>query len=197
MAKRANVSIMLLGESSVGKTALIRRYTRNEFGNEFFSTVGTDFAKKDIIDDGKKITAKIWDTAGQERFKTITNSFYKQADGILLIYDVHKVETFKKLTTWINNINSNANNRIPKYLIANKIDLDDEREVKKEVGEAFAEEYDMKHFGTSAKTGENVVKVFEQIIKQAHTVKQRASYSPSFTITSESSKEANKHTCCH
>eukprot|EP00826_Nyctotherus_ovalis_P048056 TRINITY_DN5623_c0_g1_i1.p1 TRINITY_DN5623_c0_g1~~TRINITY_DN5623_c0_g1_i1.p1 ORF type:complete len:204 (-),score=58.79 TRINITY_DN5623_c0_g1_i1:1334-1945(-) len=195
--KETTISVMLLGESAVGKTALIHRFTERKFSSEFFTTIGTDFVRKEITDGDEKIIAQIWDTAGQERFTTITKSFYKQADGILLVYDVHKAETYEKLNNWIQSISSNAGSRIPKYLVANKIDLEDERQVEKAEGEKLAERTGMKYFETSARTGDNVDEVFEDIIREACAIKQVRVSTPSIVIKGEDPEGGKRKTCCH
>eukprot|EP00826_Nyctotherus_ovalis_P035562 TRINITY_DN3063_c0_g4_i1.p1 TRINITY_DN3063_c0_g4~~TRINITY_DN3063_c0_g4_i1.p1 ORF type:complete len:130 (+),score=41.08 TRINITY_DN3063_c0_g4_i1:272-661(+) len=115
MNKQSTVVIIILGESRVGKSALIRRFSKDEFTPEFFTTLGTDFVTKEVIDNETIIEAQVWDTAGQERFMTITKSFYKRSDGILLVYDISSAKSFQRLDKWMENIEVDASARIPKY----------------------------------------------------------------------------------
>ena len=114
------------------------------------------------------MTAKIWDTAGQERFRTITHTFYKQAEGVLLVFDVTDRMSYENLHSWINSIHEHADEKIIKYLIANKIDLTEERKVTKEEGQKMANQYEMKYFEASAKANVNVTESIESIVKDIY-----------------------------
>lgn len=113
--------------------------------------------------------AKIWDTAGQERFRTITHTFYKQAEGVLLVFDVTDRMSYENLHAWVNSIHEHADERIIKYLVANKIDLTEERKVTKEEGQKLANQYKMKYFETSAKDNTNVTESVESLVKEIHS----------------------------
>ena len=190
------VSIILLGESKVGKTALIRRFDNDTFTTEFYCTLGTDFITKTVTTSSETIQAQIWDTAGQERFMTITKSFYQKADGILLVYDMTERESFDKLHTWFSSIHSNTSERVPKYLVANKVDLAEDRKVTQEEGQDIAKEFGMKYFETSAKTKFNVAKVFEEIIEKTYEMKKTRAKNPSIVLKEDREivKPASK--CC-
>ena len=190
-----SLSIMLLGETNVGKTALIHRYTNKEFISDFYITVGTDFITKDITIDNEVIKTQIWDTAGQERFMTISRSFYSRSDGILLIYDLTEWTSYKRLNTWITNINACAGISIPKYLVANKTDLVESRQISREEGEIIAKKNGMKYFETSALTGENVDIAFQSIVKEANEVKKGRIMEPSF-ILRRGNEARKKKKCC-
>ncbi len=112
------------------------------------------------------VTAKIWDTAGQERFRTITHTFYKQAEGVLLVFDVTDRMSYENLHTWVNSIHEHADEKIIKYLVANKIDLTEERKVTKEEGQKMANQYGMKYFEASAKSNINVSESIESLVKE-------------------------------
>ncbi len=114
------------------------------------------------------VTAKIWDTAGQERFRTITHTFYKQAEGVLLVFDVTDRMSYENLHTWVNSIHEHADEKIIKYLIANKIDLTEERKVTKEEGQKMANQYGMKYFEASAKSNINITESVESIVKEIY-----------------------------
>ena len=157
--------ILLLGDSSVGKTCFLKRYTDNTFQDAYLSTIGFDFKFKDVIlKSGKKVRVQLWDTAGQERFRTIAKSYYKGAHGIILIYDVSNQKTFDNMKKWLTQIKEEAPSKICILLIANKIDLE-ERVVSKEEGEALAKSYNLNIFESSAKDNINVDEAFQDVIE--------------------------------
>ena len=136
--------LLIIGESGVGKTCLLIRYTDDSFTQNHINTIGIDFKIKVLDYEGKHIKLQIWDTAGQERFKTITKTYYKGAQGIILTYDVTDQESFKNISNWIKQIEANAQNSAIKVLVGNKFDKPN-RVVTKEEGEKLAEEYQMKY----------------------------------------------------
>ena len=113
------------------------------------------------------LVAKIWDTAGQERFRMVGRSFYRQAQGIVLVFDVTNRESYKSIESWITNINSLSSEGIPKYLVANKIDMGDERKVSREEGEEIARQYEMEYIETSAKEDIGIKHLIQRIIMDA------------------------------
>ena len=160
------IKIMIIGESLVGKTALITRYTKNTYGGAYLSTVGIDFQDKFLNINGKQIRIEIWDTAGQERFRNIAKNYFQSSNGFLLVYDITKKTTFEKLDFWNEQINLNAPKNTKYILIGNKIDLEKEREVQKVDGENFAQKNNIQFYETSAKDGTNVNYVFELLAKE-------------------------------
>lgn len=127
---------------------------------------------------GEKIPVKIWDTAGQERFKTITYSFYKQADGVIVTYDVTKQQTFKNIRTWLDSITEHADPKIIKVMVGNKVDLEHERKVTPEEAGELAKENDMSYFETSAKTGQNIQELMNYLMKEIYTTKFQSNDNP-------------------
>ena len=148
--------IMVIGESKVGKTSLIKRYTKDEFGGVFLTTVGVDFQDKIIEIDGKKVRLQVWDSAGQERFRNITKSYFQSSHGFLIVYDITDRQSFEKLNFWVNSVKNNAPENAKSILVGNKCDLANNREVSFEEGENYAKKYNIKFFETSAKDGTNV-----------------------------------------
>ena len=152
------VQLLIIGDSTVGKTSILSRYTNGEFNPHYLATVGLDFFKKDEIFNGKTIRIKIWDTAGQERYKSLTQGYFRNAEGIMIVYDVTNSVSFENLKYWIQSIKSHIDidkGEVPAIIIGNKIDIF-EREVKKEDAEAFAKEQKFKYFETSAKNGNGI-----------------------------------------
>ncbi|XP_049847934.1 uncharacterized protein LOC126304989 [Schistocerca gregaria] len=152
--------LLLLGDSGVGKSALMMRFADGSFKGSFMSTVGIDFKMKTVTIDGKRVKIQIWDTAGQERFRTITKTYYRGANGYILVYDVTNQESFDRVKYWLNEIKKNGNENVYKTIVGNKADLSDQRAVKFEDGENFSKEVNIPFIETSAKDGLNVEGLF-------------------------------------
>ena len=144
------IKIVLVGESSVGKTNLLLRYSENRFDQESKATIGMDFVSVNRTSMGQKVKAQFWDTAGQEKYKALSASYYKITNGVILVYDVSRRESFNRVVSWLNDLTMNAPRGVQKMLIGNKIDT--EREVSTEEGRKFAKDNNMFFFETSAKT---------------------------------------------
>ena len=115
--------MVLLGDSCVGKSALLVRFADDEFNENYVSTIGVDFRFRSLRHKGKKIKLQIWDTAGQERYRTITNAYYKGADGIVLVFDLFDKKSFLSLENWLKEVDAQAQPNIQIIVIANKLDL--------------------------------------------------------------------------
>ena len=152
--------IMVLGESKVDKTQLIKRYTKNVFGGVYLTTVGMDFQDKIIEIEDKKVRLQIWDTAGQERFRNVTKSYFQSSQGLVLVYDITDRESFEKLNFWVDNIKNFAPENAKFILVGNKCDLANERKVSYEEGENYAKNLNIKFFEASARDGTNVNELF-------------------------------------
>ena len=158
--------ILLLGDSSVGKTCFFMRYIQNTFQETHLSTIGLESKTKDVnLDDGRTIKIQLWDTAGQERFHSITKNYYKTAHGIILIYDVTQRFTYDNIKNWVKQIREEVSPKVTIILVANKIDVD-KRAVDKEEGEKIAQECGIPYFECSAKTGENIDSTFNEVVKK-------------------------------
>ncbi|CAA0811911.1 Ras-related protein RABE1c [Striga hermonthica] len=167
------IKLLLIGDSGVGKSCLLLRFSDGSFTTSFITTIGIDFKIRTVKLDGKQIKLQIWDTAGQERFRTITTAFYRGAMGILLVYDVTDESSFNNIRNWIMNIIQHASDNVNKILVGNKADMDEsKRAVPTSHGQELADEYGIKFFETSAKTNLNVEEVFFSI---ARDIKQRLS----------------------
>jgi len=152
--------LLLIGDSGVGKTCVLFRFSDDTFNTTFISTIGIDFKIKTVELQGKKIKLQIWDTAGQERFHTITTSYYRGANGILLVYDITNPKSFDNISKWLRNINEHASEDVERMLIGNKCDMDDKRLISEERGKNVAEENGIKFFETSAKDNINIEQAF-------------------------------------
>ncbi|XP_017070045.1 LOW QUALITY PROTEIN: ras-related protein Rab-30 [Drosophila eugracilis] len=154
--------IVLVGNAGVGKTCLVRRFTQGLFPPGQGATIGVDFMIKTVEVEGEKIKLQIWDTAGQERFRSITQSYYRSAHALILVYDISCQPTFDCLPDWLREIQEYANSKVLKILVGNKTDRDD-REIPTQIGEEFAKQHDMYFLETSAKEAENVERLFYEI----------------------------------
>ncbi|XP_048845858.1 ras-related protein Rab-8A-like isoform X2 [Brienomyrus brachyistius] len=152
--------LLLIGDSGVGKTCVLFRFSEDAFNSTFISTIGIDFKIRTIELDGKKIKLQIWDTAGQERFRTITTAYYRGAMGIMLVYDITNEKSFDNIKNWIRNIEEHASADVEKMVLGNKCDVNDKRQVSKDQGEKLALEYGIKFMETSAKANINVENAF-------------------------------------
>ncbi|XP_024015502.1 ras-related protein RABE1e isoform X1 [Eutrema salsugineum] len=186
------IKLLLIGDSGVGKSCLLLRFSDDTFTTSFITTIGIDFKIRTLEIDGKRIKLQIWDTAGQERFRTITTAYYRGAMGILLVYDVTDESSFNSMSlaflfvrnniarhlwelihivstdirNWMRNIEQHASDSVNKILVGNKADMDEsKRAVPTSRGQALADEYGIKFFETSAKTKLNVEEVFTSIAK--------------------------------
>ncbi|XP_074774495.1 ras-related protein Rab-15 isoform X2 [Athene noctua] len=136
MAKQYDVlfRLLLLGDSGVGKTCLLCRFTDNQFHPAHISTIGVDFKMKTIEVDGIKVRIQIWDTAGQERYQTITKQYYRRAQGIFLVYDISSERSYQHIVKWASDVDEYAPDGVQKILIGNKADEEHKRQVPKEQG---------------------------------------------------------------
>eukprot|EP01066_Platyproteum_vivax_P009744 Platyproteum_vivax@DN4311_c0_g1_i1.p1 len=161
-------NLLVLGEKSVGKTSLILRFCEGVFDESYITTLGVDLKKHVLTLNGQKVQLQIWDTAGQERYRTITPNYYRQAAGIVLIYDLSRADTFQLINTWLRGIDENAGSEVELILIGNKSDLDSKREVPRQAAATLAEQLDIPFFETSARYGTNVEEAFRVLAERVH-----------------------------
>ena len=194
--------IILVGDTSVGKTNIINKYIKKEFQEDFYDTIGVEFSHKQFIVDNHKIKAQIWDTAGQERYKAITRAYYKGAKGAFIVYDITRKDTFDDIDKWRNELVNSCNKEITIMLIGNKCDLEDSREISKEQGEEKAKSFGFSFLETSAYSGENLEKGFEMLIKeiyQKYKIEQKSNDDMDLSGGVEElkiGKEPMKKKCC-
>ncbi|KMZ61033.1 Ras-related protein Rab-25 [Zostera marina] len=162
--------VVLIGDSGVGKSNLLSRFTRNEFSLESKSTIGVEFATKTLNVDDKVIKAQIWDTAGQERYRAITSAYYRGAVGALLVYDVTRHVTFENVERWLKELRDHTDPNIVVMLIANKSDLRHLVAVSSEDGKSFAEKESLYFMQTSALESSNVETAFTEVLTQIHRI---------------------------
>ncbi|KAJ1605126.1 putative Rab11 [Cryptosporidium canis] len=163
--------IVLIGDSGVGKSNLLSRFTRDEFNLESKSTIGVEFATKSIVTQGKVIKAQIWDTAGQERYRAITSAYYRGAVGALLVYDISKRSSFENVDRWLRELRDHADPNIVVLLVGNKSDLRNLRTVTQEEACAFSEREGMACMEASALNSSNVDEAFHRILSEIYTLR--------------------------
>ena len=162
------VKVVLVGDSGVGKTNIMSKYLKNEFHEDSKATVGVEFGAKQFTVEGHVIKAQIWDTAGQERYKAITSAYYKGAKGAFIVYDITRKNTFDSVSRWVSDLTATADKKISIILIGNKSDLEDQRQVTKEMGEEKANQLQVAFLETSAMSGENLEKGFQMMINEIY-----------------------------
>ena len=160
--------VVLIGDSGVGKSNLLSRFTRNEFSLDSKSTIGVEFATKSIQAEGKPIKAQIWDTAGQERYRAITSAYYRGAVGALLVYDMTKHGTFENVDRWLRELRDHAEANIVVMLVGNKSDLKTQRAVETQEAMAFAEQHNLAFIETSALDASGVDVAFTNILTEIY-----------------------------
>lgn len=160
--------IALIGDSGIGKSSILIRFTENNFKDDTSSTIGVDFKIVSVsLGDGTNAKMQIWDTCGSERFKSLTSSFIKSCPAFLLIFDITKYKSFKNLENWMNIINENTSPKLL-CLIGNKSDLEDQRQVTHQEALDFARKHNLKYIETSAKTNDNIESVFVYVSQTLH-----------------------------
>ncbi|MED6173526.1 Ras- protein Rab11D [Stylosanthes scabra] len=162
--------LVLIGDSGVGKSNLLSRFTRNEFNLESKSTIGVEFATKTLNIDSKVVKAQIWDTAGQERYRAITSAYYRGAVGALLVYDVTRHSTFENASRWLKELRDHTDPNIVVMLIGNKSDLRHLIAVPTDDGKSFAERESLYFMETSALEATNVENAFTEVLTQIYRI---------------------------
>ncbi|KAG8779522.1 Ras- protein Rab-18 [Ceratobasidium sp. 428] len=163
-----NAKILLIGNSSVGKSSILLRFSDETWlsEDESSATIGVDFRVTKMDVRGKKVKLSIWDTAGQERFRTITSSYYRGAQGIILVYDVSNRESFEALPRWFSELETYVSPSVVKIVVGNKVDKEFSRQVSTEEGKAFAERMGTLFVEASAKTKVGVQDTFRELVEK-------------------------------
>lgn len=199
---RKNIyKILLIGDSRVGKTSFLSRFSGKEFKEKMISTIGCDyFSKEMVIEKDNPRLIELWDTAGQEKFNALTKNMFKGADGILLFYDITDRKTYVSVTKWINDIKKLAQEEVQLVIVGNKHDLEDQREIKSDQGEKISQAYKTSFIETSCYNNYNINeavelisrKVFEERANNLH--KDLDPNNDSISLSKTKHKKPNK--CC-
>jgi len=153
---------IIIGDSSVGKSSLLYRYTDNEWNPHYIATIGVDFKVLTFERDGKVVKLQLWDTAGQDRFKTITHTYYRGAHAVMLVFDLTNRESFEHVTTWLEEFHQFGGPGVPVVLVGNKSDLPN-KTVSSDEGRALATQLGCTYTECSAKNNESVLEAFGQL----------------------------------
>ena len=197
MSEDCVYKVLLLGDTTVGKTCFLMKYTDKTFQDVHISTIGLDYRLKSMaLKSGKNIKLQIWDTAGQDRFRAITKNYYKGANGIILIYDVTSQKTYDNVKNWVTQIREEASPNVVVYLCGNKIDMKEERKIKEEDGKKLAEEYGFPFHETSARDGINVDETFEDLVERIDSVYSKLDININKAKKNNLYKGKTRSSCC-
>ena len=193
--------VILLGSIAVGKTSLLKKYIKNEFNSEYQCTIKSEFQTKTLnINNQEQAKLTIWDTCGDEKFRAITRQYYRDAQGILLVFDVTERTSFDNIQNWYNEIKENAPKDTVIILVANKTDLIKERKVSIEDGQAMAENLSLDYIEVSAKTGDNLHLLFEKLSEKLMCeIENKSDLIEKKSVDSKSimdEKDKTKKFCC-
>ena len=202
---------VIIGDSGVGKSNILLQYINGKFNEDFKATVGVEFGAKNIEINGRIYRIQIWDTAGQENFRSIARAYYKNSICACIVYDITNRNSFNSVQSWIDDCTKQTPRNILLLLIGNKNDLNDKREVQYEEGEEFAKKKNMIFLETSAKTGNNIDKIFEKSVKKIdqniidnkydldneNCGIRKGLKTESFVLSVEKAKEKKKKKCCN
>ena len=158
--------LITLGNAGVGKTSILQRYLYDKFNINSESTIGIELSYKEIIlENNESVTLKIIDTCGQEKYRSLSKSYFKNTDGVLFVFDLSNIESFKEITDWIKlfNENHNGKEKVPKCLVGSKCDL--EKKVTDDKIKEVSQKYNLHYYETSAKDNLNINKLFEDMSK--------------------------------
>lgn len=195
--KEYSFKIIVLGDSGVGKTSLLDRFSQDKFTPSYITTIGVDIINKKLNIGNDIVNLKVWDTAGQERYQTLTKQFFQNVDGVVLVLNLLSLESFEKLEKWLELIR-NQEQTLELIVAGNKCDCnEDERLVKLTDIETFVQEQQLEYLETSAKTGYNVEKLFKTLTKKILKRKGiKCELKDSIIIEQQQQKKKKKSTCC-
>ncbi|XP_067169328.1 ras-related protein Rab-25 [Apteryx mantelli] len=197
--------VVLVGESGVGKTNLLSRFTRNEFNHDSRTTIGVEFSTRTVLLGTAAVKAQIWDTAGLERYRAITSAYYRGAVGALVVFDITKHQTYEAVERWLKELYDHAEATIVVMLVGNKTDLAQAREVPAEEAKMFADSKGLLFAETSALDSTNVEQAFETVLKEIFSKvqkrKQRSSQDATVSLSGESPgstapEQPERRPCC-
>lgn len=190
--------LLIIGDSGVGKSSLLIRFSDDTFSGSYITTIGVDFKIRTVVINGQRVKLQIWDTAGQERFRTITSTYYRGTHGVIIVYDVTNGESFANVRRWLQEIEHNCD-VVNKVLVGNKDDDPAHKVVITEDAQRFARQMDIQLFETSAKENKNVEAMFLAITQQVlkHKLDQNPQNDPrKETVILKRSPKKNKSRCC-
>lgn len=199
MSKKKNnfieFKIITLGNAGVGKTSILRRFLSNTFEDNSLSTIGMEFSSKKInLKDNSQISLRLLDTSGQERYQSLALNYFKNANGVLFVFALNNVESFKNLNKWIQLFKDNSKSNIPKYLVGTKSDLS--TEIDQNEIEDFSKTTNMKYYQTSSKENQNINELFEDIGEELYSIYNNSAASKGIQLKNKEVKKKKNDSCC-
>jgi small GTP-binding protein len=192
--KTTNIlKLLTLGNSCVGKSSIVIRYTENKFYNSYLTTIGVDFLRKVITVGDKEINLQIWDSAGQEKYNSISKQYYNKADGIILVFDLNSRMSFDGMMNWLEEIEVSTEKGIPIVIVGNKCDLAT-REITTDEAYEFAETKNIPYFETSAMTGHNINEAINKLVEIALEFQEKKNNDKK--VVTLNTNGGNKERCC-
>jgi Ras-related protein Rab-10 len=195
---RTIIPISLIGDSQTGKTCIVSTFNGIKFNEKNISSIGVDFLVKEIqMKNGIKLKLKIWDTAGQEIYHSMALNCLKNVLGIIYIFDVTNKNTLNSINKWVKEVNETIMaDKLPSFLVGNKIDLEEDREVSQEEGENLAEQYGFKYMETSAKTNKNINELFIELAEDIYNNFKNEFPQPNIILNKNDQIKTEKKKCC-
>ena len=184
--------LVFLGDQSVGKTSIITRFMYDTFDTAYQATIGIDFLTKVMYLEDRTIRLQLWDTAGQERFRSLIPSYIRDSSVAVVVFDVTSAKSFDEASKWIEDVRAQREDNVILFLVGNKVDLADQRQVSEEDGQKKAAEYGMTYIETSAKLGQNVKTLFKKIaLKLVPEASQKTGTEQNITFGNENNSETS------
>jgi Ras-related protein Rab-1A len=187
--------ILIIGDSSVGKSACLLRFANDTFSKSYYSTIAVDFKMRSLTINNKKIKLQIWDTAGQERFKTITSTYYRGAHGIILMYDITDKNSFNNIGNWIKDVDRFTGKDVNKILVGNKCDIEEKRKVSCDTGKELADSLGIQFLEVSAKDSTNIDDIFLKLVTELINKVVIENNKPGLNII-HAGKKIKQQSCC-
>ena len=189
------IKILIIGDSTVGKTNFVYKFSEDKFRENYFASTGIELKTTSIQIDGKSIKIQLWDTAGQEKYRAMIKNLYLKSQGIIILFDITNETSFINLKNWMSQIKESCGEDILILLVGNKIDLEDNRVINKERAMEYANNENIEYIEVSSKTGENINKALTSLLQKI--LKRDDSNSNfSFTLDAGTVKKKTKHNCC-
>ena len=195
MASQYSYKFIIIGSSGVGKTAIMKRLVENTFSTDSQSTIGVEFDSTSIEVDGQSVKLQIWDTAGQERFRSIAKAYFRNAVGVILVFDITERKTFDDVNMWLNDVHTLCDPSACVILIGNKSDLASSRVVTMAEAENFAAHHQLTYLETSARLGDNVKDAFVRVATAIYRKDKKPTINPS-QLSAQGNTQPKKSGCC-
>ena len=189
------IKLLVIGDTTVGKTNFIRMFIENQFNPNYMTTSGIDLKTNTINIKNKKIRVQLWDTAGQEKYRAITKNLFLKVQGVLVVYDITNEDSFKNIKSWVNTIKEECGKQMQMIIVGNKCDLNEQRVVDKNTAMEYAKQEKIEYIETSCKTGENIQKAITILCEKVLDTSEFTN-DFSFTLDATTLSKKGKRKCC-